>query len=246
LFSHLRPLTERERDFLLIALASAAGVVDSISYFQLDHVFAANMTGNTVLLGLALGELNVLASLRSVSALVGFIIGVGLGAILVGRGRKPREWPASVTRAIVVELAILVVFAYLRSVTGISLLYGLIILLSLAMGLQSAATRHLDLGGVGTTYMTGTLTNLIIGVIGWVGPADLPAASIHGGTKSGRKLSLELLGRVYLVYFFSTVVAGFLQVVYSRVVTLLPLIILSFVVIIASIYHFDLMQRASC
>lgn len=45
-----------ERDAMLVLLSLAAGCVDAVSYLGLNHVFTANMTGNTVLLGIALGQ----------------------------------------------------------------------------------------------------------------------------------------------------------------------------------------------
>ena len=35
----------------------------------------------------------------------------------------------------------------------------------LGMGMQSAAVRHLDVPGVATTYITGTLTTLVAGTV---------------------------------------------------------------------------------
>ena len=40
---------------LLIVLTVVTGLVDAVSYLKLGHVFVANMTGNVVLLGLAVG-----------------------------------------------------------------------------------------------------------------------------------------------------------------------------------------------
>ena len=42
-----------ERDVRLLILAMTAGAADGWSYVGLGHVFVANMTGNTVLLGIA-------------------------------------------------------------------------------------------------------------------------------------------------------------------------------------------------
>jgi uncharacterized membrane protein YoaK (UPF0700 family) len=44
------------RDILLLVLTWAAGSVDAISFLALGRVFTANMTGNTVLLGLHLAQ----------------------------------------------------------------------------------------------------------------------------------------------------------------------------------------------
>jgi uncharacterized membrane protein YoaK (UPF0700 family) len=63
------------RNVLLLLLACVAGSVDAVSYVGLGHVFTANMTGNTVLLGLALGQAEHGAVVRSGLALVGFLAG---------------------------------------------------------------------------------------------------------------------------------------------------------------------------
>src|SRR5712691_993515 len=69
------------RDPMLLALTWAAGSVDAISYLGLGHVFTAMMTGNTVLLGLALAQGEVWAVLRSIIALVGFAAGAAVSAL---------------------------------------------------------------------------------------------------------------------------------------------------------------------
>ena len=68
-------LSRGRRDSLVLLLAWAAGSVDAIGFLGLGHVFTANMTGNTVLLGLSLGEGRSLAALANVTALSGFILG---------------------------------------------------------------------------------------------------------------------------------------------------------------------------
>uniref|UniRef100_UPI0015F0CFCD YoaK family protein n=1 Tax=Streptomyces phytophilus TaxID=722715 RepID=UPI0015F0CFCD len=45
-----RPVTE---PVLMLALTFATGVVDAVGYLHLDQVFAGNMTGNVVILGMA-------------------------------------------------------------------------------------------------------------------------------------------------------------------------------------------------
>src|SRR2546430_888777 len=73
----------RSRDAMLLALTCVAGLVDAISYLELGHVFTAMMTGNTVLLALALGQGEAMAALRSILALVAFSAGAA------GRPRGP-------------------------------------------------------------------------------------------------------------------------------------------------------------
>ena len=66
--SHLGPLIGS-----LALLTAVAGVGDAISYLGLGHVFVANMTGNTVLLGIAAVEHASGPALRTVLALAGFV-----------------------------------------------------------------------------------------------------------------------------------------------------------------------------
>src|ERR1700746_2593899 len=103
---------------MLLALTWAAGNIDAISYFGLGHVFTAMMTGNTVLLGLALAQGEVLAALRSILALVGFSVGVFVGALIVERESQPPDWPAVVTNAIALEAVFLAIFAGTSFLTG--------------------------------------------------------------------------------------------------------------------------------
>ena len=73
---------------MLLVLTCAAGLVDAISYLEMGHVFTAMMTGNTVLLALAIGQGEVMAALRSTLALVAFSVGAA------GRRDGPPAWRA--------------------------------------------------------------------------------------------------------------------------------------------------------
>ena len=99
------------RNRLLLALAFAAGYVDALSYLGLNRVLTANMTGNTVLLALSFAQLDGGAELRSSLALAGFLGGAAAGAWTVERDRAADVWPRAVTRALTLELFVLVMFA---------------------------------------------------------------------------------------------------------------------------------------
>lgn len=146
------------RDPLLLALTAAAGWTDALSYAALGHVFTANMTGNLVLLGLAVTRVEVSAVERSAIALGGFAVGALVASVLT-RGVTSGHWPARVTAALATEAALLLVLAALWAAgarEGV-----LIALAALAMGAQSAAVRRLAVPGVTTTFVTGTLTALV-------------------------------------------------------------------------------------
>src|SRR3989442_5030441 len=88
------------RDAMLLMLTWAAGIVDAISYLGLGRVFTAMMTGNTVLLALAVSEGESMAVMRSVLALAGFSAGAAAGALLVIDSDERSQWAASVTHSL--------------------------------------------------------------------------------------------------------------------------------------------------
>jgi uncharacterized membrane protein YoaK (UPF0700 family) len=151
---------------LLAVLAFTSGYIDALSYLGLGSVFVSNMTGNTVLLGIAIGRGNVLAAARAGVALLSYIGGVALGTNIVNSTHVPKEfWPQAVTRAFFTEFVVLLMFA----IGGISadnahsefILYPLIVLAAIAMGIQSTAVHALGVSGISTTYITGTWTRLV-------------------------------------------------------------------------------------
>src|SRR2546428_2847269 len=81
------------RDSMLLMLTSAAGAVDAVSYLGLGRVFTAMMTGNTVLLALAISQGEIMAVVRSALALAGFSAGAVIGALVVTRSDERGEWP---------------------------------------------------------------------------------------------------------------------------------------------------------
>ncbi len=182
------------RKALLLALGFAAGYSDALSYIGLGRVFTANMTGNTVLLGIALARGGGPEALRGAVALVGFLAGAALAAAVVERDPSDASWPASVTRALALEVVFLAALAlgWTRVPAPAS-----IALSALAMGVQSAAVHRLGVSGISTTYITGTLTHL--------------AARLMGRRHGGKLPVIErraLLAGVWAVYLGGAAIAA--------------------------------------
>ncbi len=204
---------------MLLVLTCAAGLVDAISYLEMGHVFTAMMTGNTVLLALAIGQGEVMAALRSTLALLAFSVGAAGGAMLLRRGRARGEWPPIVTATLALEAVALGVFAVMWHVKGPMAPTGvltvvLIALSGLAMGIQAAAVRHLGVPGVASTYITGTLTSLMAELV-------TGAASRH----------LRLLASVFLVYGAGALIGAVLQARSSSLLAWLPFVCVAAVVV---------------
>jgi uncharacterized membrane protein YoaK (UPF0700 family) len=159
---------------MLTLLALAAGCVDAASFLGLGQVMTAAMTGNTILLGLALGQADAEGTLRSTVALAGFVAGALLGAAIVERGPSGMIWMPRITAALALELVVLVILALAwhvlegRPAGPIDYRHPLIAAAGIAMGIQSAAATRVGVPGVTTTYVTGTLTSMAARLVGWL------------------------------------------------------------------------------
>jgi len=153
-----------EHDALLLGLTLVAALTDGISYLGLDRVFPANMTGNTVLLGLGIADGDLPAVTRSATALGAFLAGAVLAAVLL---RRP-GWSRASVGLLVGEMAALTALCgwwlALGRPSGAAT-YGLIGLAGVSMGAQSGLVSRLNVPGVSTTYVTGTWTALSIALV---------------------------------------------------------------------------------
>ena len=153
----------RRPDLLLVALTFAAGSVDAVALLRLD-VFTAVMTGNIVLLGLAVGQGAFANALRSIIALLGYGTGVLTGARIVGAIPIETHWSPKATRALalewVLQAAFLVGWVQSGAKPDGAAAAMLIAFSGVAMGIQAATARALA-PGMSTTYVTGTLTGLL-------------------------------------------------------------------------------------
>ena len=73
----------RGGDAMLTSLSLAAGCADAVGYLGLGQVFVADLTGDTVLLGLAIGQADGRGVLQAGTALAGFVYGGAVGAAMV-------------------------------------------------------------------------------------------------------------------------------------------------------------------
>jgi uncharacterized membrane protein YoaK (UPF0700 family) len=152
------------RDGLLVLLTLTTGAVDASCFLHLGNVFSSVITGNLILLGVAAATQSSSLAIHGGTALASYSVGVLIGApVATRRARSGETWPLSVTVTLAAEFCVLAAFSAGWELTGGrpgstgELL--LIAALAVAMGIQSAAVR--ELGGMSTTYLTGTLTAVV-------------------------------------------------------------------------------------
>jgi uncharacterized membrane protein YoaK (UPF0700 family) len=161
----------------LLTVGSAA--TDIMAFTRLGNVFASVMTSNIVFLGLAAARHSGSLALHAAVSFAGYAAGVLAGSRLARRPARTDtadaeasagsgdagSWTPWVVATLGLEAAVLIGFTIGWEVTGTHPSGGsefvLIALATVAMGLQSAVVVVLDISGVGTTYLTGTLTSLL-------------------------------------------------------------------------------------
>jgi uncharacterized membrane protein YoaK (UPF0700 family) len=225
-------------DLVVLLLTWAAGTSDALCFLRL-HVFPANMTGNTMLLGLAIGRGEFETALRSAVALAGFLLGVAAGTLIVGRAGERGGWSPAVTRVVMLEWGLLALLGVTWSVAGLepreAVVHVLVVLSSLAMGMQSAAVFHVRIPGVATTYITGTLTSLMVGLVGRLRQAAVKEAS-SPSPETDRSHAVRIQGSLFVTYALAAVVCGAVELYWPFAVSLLPLAALTAAFTVAMVW----------
>src|SRR2546422_9373710 len=176
----------------LFGLTFVTGLIDAVSFLGLGHVFTANMTGNVVFVGFALGGAADLSILRSLAALGAFASGGVVGGIVTSR--QPRTPARHLLIAMYAEILLLSVAVIAALVTGNEMtsvsVYLLIVVTAVAMGLRNAVVRKLAIPDLTTTVLTLTVTGLA---------ADSLLAGGAAPRSSRRMLSILAMGSGALV-----------------------------------------------
>ena len=159
---HLGPAN---RTVTALLLTGVGGFVDAIGWLTLLQVFTANMSGNSIHVGMAAGKLDFVTIRRFGCAIVAYVGALILTRVALEIGaRVGLRRIASLTFTL--EALLLLMFRYVApplqngQVTDLSSMayLGMVALLAFAMGIQTATLTHLGSLTVYTTFVTGTLT----------------------------------------------------------------------------------------
>lgn len=153
---------EKFRLMLMMALTLVTGVVDAVGYLGLDHIFTGNMTGNVVILAMALAGAANLPTLGPLVALGAFLLGAAVAGFTLQS--SPKGWNRRVT------LLLTAGCIALTGTAAISLIVedvgrqsiGVIVaaVIAMHMGSQALIARHLGVRDMTTVVITSTMTSL--------------------------------------------------------------------------------------
>lgn len=158
---------EALRNRLVVVLAVTSGAADALGFLALGSAFTSVMTGNMVLFGVATAHGDVSGMLLTSVAIGAFVAGAALGTRVAGSPAPDDPvWPVAVTRALAVECVLFtgvgIAWWALGSDPPSSAYLPLLAASAAALGLQSSAIQRFGVSGLSTTYLTGTLTTVVI------------------------------------------------------------------------------------
>jgi len=178
--------TERMHLCLMLVLTFTTGINDAVGYLGLDKVFTGNMTGNVVVLGMALVGGSGLPVPGPALALVGFMAGAAAAGRFLRHGS--RTWHGRTTTVFAVVAAVMVALAVLLLTGGDhpsrSVGVTSTTLAAIAMGAQAATARIIAVKDVTTVVVTSTITGLA---------ADSVLGSGKGGGSVRRVLAVAAI-----------------------------------------------------
>jgi Predicted membrane protein len=145
-----------------------AGIADAIGYVTMGGVFAANMTGNTVLAGIDIAKGNHLGAWNHLTPLVAFFPGAMLARVMLRLLKSP-------VAGILLEAAIIAVVGFLP--VGEQ---NAVMIVAFAMGLQASTITSFAGHAVSTVVVTSTLARTADAAVDRIWPrseAPLPSAT---------------------------------------------------------------------
>jgi uncharacterized membrane protein YoaK (UPF0700 family) len=169
--------------FQAAGLTLVAGIADAVGYITMGGVFAANMTGNTVLAGIAAAQHDYGRTWRHAAPLLFFFAGAMLSHLLLRLSQRP-------TASLLLEAVLLAGIGFLPVAVETR-----VTIVALAMGVQASAITRFAGRAVSTVVVTTTLARGADALLDWLWPAE-PATAPPG--VAGRRL-LRLTWTAYLV-----------------------------------------------
>lgn len=201
-------------------LAFIAGMVNASGYLGFRHESISNMTGNTSLLGIALGGGDGAETLHWALAIAAFVLGALLSGVIVQQSTLKLGRRYGV--ALVLESLLLFAAVPLMVTSHVAGLY----LASVGMGLQNGIVSAYSGAVIRTTHVTGIFTDLGI----YIGhllrglPVDMlrlrvcivVASTFMLGSAAGALLFRLLQERTLLVPAALTGLSGLSYTIYSQ------------------------------
>ena len=247
------PPKEREQGWAALLLAWTAAFSDAIGFLVLAQLGVSFMTGNSMAMGVALGQQDWPVVLQRGLPILAFFLGSLLGYLvytLVRRRGMRSPFAVIFSLEAVCLLAFLLVSSHALQGGVIppthSGIFSLsVVLLTLAMGLQTSTLRRAGGQGVRTTFMTGILSdwaqNLTQFLSWWQQQsAERPRReSVRASMQQTSFRHLLLLGGVWGSYIFGAICGSALELRMALSSLIFPVFVLVVLIIVDALRPFE-------
>jgi uncharacterized membrane protein YoaK (UPF0700 family) len=230
--------TSARHAVIATTLAAVAGFVDTAGFLTLNHVYTANMSGNTVQVGVeAIGESGGSAVLHAYTIGM-FLFGLFASGIMIEIGLRHgfrRIFAAAMMlEAICLGVVVVAGDELLRSGATSEAAAGwplhlMIALFTIAMGAQNTSLRMARVLTVYTTHVTGTITQFSEDAVQYVFALfdrrrGIRRPQVAGGAKPAPALATVLLSAGLCAGFVAgAVLAGYVVPLFGLLTLLVPI-----------------------
>lgn len=240
------PAVAREQSWAALLLAWVAAFSDAIGFLVLQQLGASFMSGNSMAMGVALGRLDWPSVLQRGLPILAFLLGNLLGFLVL---TQVRRWGIRSPFAIVFGLEAVCLLAFL--LVGTPALEGgsippsplgifsvCVVLLTLAMGLQTATLRQAGGQGVRTTFVTGVLSDwahLLTQYLSWLRQQPREQHVRQTMRKSMQQASfrhLLLLAGIWGCYVLGAICGSALELHLALFALAFPLFVLAVLIVL--------------
>jgi uncharacterized membrane protein YoaK (UPF0700 family) len=139
-----------------VVLALVAGIADAVGYLHMGGVFAANMTGNTVLAGIAAAQQDYQGTWHHLAPLAAFFSGAMISRLMLCLTGRP-------TAGLIAEAVLMAGVGFMPIGPEPQVL-----ILAVAMGIQASAITRFGGVSLSTVVVTSTLARTADGLVDWL------------------------------------------------------------------------------
>lgn len=236
-----QPHDQEVMDHLTVASSSAAlapalgwvaGFVDAVGFLSLFGVFLTFQSGNSVLLGVSIGQAHWGDAVQFLTPICAFTFGVALGTALLAR-LKTRNGSRVLTRMLAVEIVLIALFLGMTQTVipidglrpNVPGFFLLVLVAGMAAGVQTMSLTRSASVEIRTTYVSGVLTTAAVNLTG----------SLVRRDAAGRRAALQhagVAGRLWLLYVIGGACGAFGYVRANTLVLVFPVLVLAVIVTI--------------
>jgi uncharacterized membrane protein YoaK (UPF0700 family) len=218
-------ITPGERAGLLLAvlLSASAGAVDIIAFLQFDHVFVANMTGNTVFFASDVVAGQFPKAVHHLLPIVTFLAGVVIARFALIIANDQPDWPKIGICLILISALWTILAVVIPNLGAV-----LIPVLAFCMGAQNATLTRVDKIAVNTAFITGNLEKL----------GEAIASLFRKPGDRDERLKLQTVGWIWIAYTLGAAGAAWAALHFGRHSLLLPSGLLCLSALLVFVTHF--------